>query len=77
MEEISFSAEQQTASMEEITATANKLGDLAESLVGSYVKQSKDEAQQIKHKNFEKTDASGSLIAINEQVNLSEPIDGS
>ena len=32
MEGISASAEQQTASMEEVSATANKLGNLAEDL---------------------------------------------
>jgi methyl-accepting chemotaxis protein len=32
MEGISASSEEQTASMEEITATANRLGTLAESL---------------------------------------------
>jgi methyl-accepting chemotaxis protein len=35
MEGINASTEQQTASMEEVTATANKLGILAESLRNS------------------------------------------
>jgi methyl-accepting chemotaxis protein len=35
MEGISASAEQQTASMEEVTATAHKLGTLAENLKNS------------------------------------------
>ena len=38
MQGISTSAEQQTASMEEISATANKLGGLAEELKQSLMK---------------------------------------
>jgi len=48
MEGISVSAEQQTASMEEISATANKLGNLAEELKNKLTRVNTEKAPQIK-----------------------------
>ncbi len=57
MEGISASSEEQTASMEEITATANKLGTLAEDLKDQLIYNGNGKATSVKKSRISKISA--------------------